>query len=195
MRSYQQAEMDLKRDLERLETEVKTVYSELVLPTWETQLHGLPQALYGYMMGVFARIDLYSSYWSGTTNSNGQTKRMVEFMNLYMSPNREANSVAVHLWRHKLMHTSRPRQLAAKATGTRYYWLLHWWDHLPREQHYTFSDSGGQRKLNIGLVYLIEDLQRAVHSFLSEVSSSIGLQENLRRAQEELTCYTVQLNG
>lgn len=42
--------------LDRLDREVREVYRTLVLPTWGGDLHGLPDALYGYMMGVFAKM-------------------------------------------------------------------------------------------------------------------------------------------
>jgi len=45
--------------------------------------------------------------WSG---NKPQTERMVDFMDRYMGYERQAHSLAVQLWRHKLMHTARPRQ-------------------------------------------------------------------------------------
>jgi hypothetical protein len=96
-------------------------------------LHGFNQTLYGYMMGVFSLIDLLSYYWSGTSKQS-QTTRMVDFMEKYMNSNREAHSLAVQIWRHKLMHTSRPRALTDPKIGKTLYWLLQWFEpHLPRE--------------------------------------------------------------
>ena len=84
-------------DLGALEAEVKAVYKDVVLPTWGLELHGLPNTLYGYMMGVFSRIDLYSAYSAGTTSSAGQTRRMTGFMDRYLSQDQEANFIAVQL--------------------------------------------------------------------------------------------------
>lgn len=185
--------MEVKQDLEMFETEVRTVYSELVVSNREN-LRSLLQTLYGYMMGVFARLDLYSSYWKGSTESRGQTKRMVQFMSTYLSQDLEANAVAVQLWRHKLMHTSRPRAITDQHTGISYYWLLHWWERLPLERHYTFTNSSGRRILNLGLVYLIEDLRRSSNAYFSEVGSSSELQKRLASAKNELGSYHVTLN-
>jgi len=100
---------ELIGSIDRLEQEVDAVYRKLVLPTWGGDPHGLPETLYGYMMGVFARIDLVSAHWRGTYD--GQTQRMVQFMDRYFCTNHKANSVAVQMWRHKLMHTAKPRYL------------------------------------------------------------------------------------
>jgi hypothetical protein len=102
--------------------EALAVHDTLVLPTWMGPLHGFNQTLYGYMMGVFSFLDLLSYYWSG--RELGQTTRMVEFMEKYINSNREAHSIAVQIWRHKLMHTSRPRALRDQKTGMTLYWLL-----------------------------------------------------------------------
>jgi hypothetical protein len=61
----------------------------------------------------------------------------------------EANSLAVQVWRHKLMHTSQPRYLVDQATRKTYRWLLHWRDHLPRDQHFTLEDAGEFKALNL----------------------------------------------
>jgi hypothetical protein len=45
------------------------------------------------------------------------------------------------MWRHKLMHTGEPRYLLDERTGKFYRWLLHWWELLPLEQHYTFAET------------------------------------------------------
>ena len=58
---------------------------------------------------------------------------MIDFMNKYISLNREANSLAIQVWRHKLMHTAEPRFLADRTTGKTYKWLLHWKEQLPIE--------------------------------------------------------------
>src|SRR5438046_1381265 len=131
--------------VDRLEVEVSAIYEKLVLPSWHGPLHGFSETLYGLMMAVFARFDLLSAYWKGTVSSKGQTGRMIEFLNTFVRCNPEANSVSVQMWRHKLMHTSRPRYLLNEATGKTYRWLLHWREHLPREQHFTFVDTGESR--------------------------------------------------
>lgn len=166
-------------ELKRFKAEAHAVLESLLLPTWETELHGLPHTLYGYMMRAFSYIDLLSFYWTGP-GSESQTERMVDFMDRYMGYERQAHSVAVQLWRHKLMHTARPRRLNDSATGKSMYWLLQWYEqHLPRDQHFTFSDSGHQINLNIGAIYLIEDIERAAASYFDELDSSNQLAKHV----------------
>jgi hypothetical protein len=52
-------------------------------------------------------------------------------------------------------------------------YLLHWKEHLPREQHYTISSG----ILNISLIYLIEDLKEGVLLYLKELEINHQLQE------------------
>lgn len=174
----------LLKELERLDTEARSIYRELVLPNWGKELHGFPDTLYGFMTGLFARVDMASAYWKG--NFDSQTLRMVGFMDLYVSSNREANSVAVQMWRHKLMHTSQPRYLRNEKIGKTYRWLLHWWTHLPAEQHYTFVETSDSRILNIGLVYLISDLRRGIERFLHDLQGSVDLQVRFKQVDHEL---------
>ena len=189
------SESDLGRELissvDRLAREVEEVYRKLVLPTWGGDLHGLPDALYGYMMGVFTRIDLVSAHWRGTYKGD-QTQRMVQFMDRYFCTNHEANSVAVQMWRHKLMHTAQPRYLRDSETGILYQWLLHWEEHLPQEQHFTFTVTDESRILNLGLVYLIRDFQRGVELYRTELASKAQLQAAFRKVEGELGTYELR---
>jgi hypothetical protein len=185
---------ELTAHSEAFEREVKTVYSTLVLPHWESELHGFPQTLYGYMMALFARIDLLSACWKGNAASKGQTECMIEFMTKYMSHDHEANSVAVQMWRHKLMHTGEPRYLLDERTGKSYRWLLHWWEHLPYEQHYTLVETSDSKILNFGLVYLIQDLNAGVDKYLADLAESPLLQNNVEKVQEELATYKYRVH-
>ena len=180
---------ELNAHTDAFEREVRTAYSMLVLPYWGSDLHSFPQTLYGYMMAVFSRIDLLSSYWKGDAGTRGQTPRMIHFMDKYISPDHEANSVAVQMWRHKLMHTSEPRYLFNVRTGKYYGWLLHWWEHLPLEQHYTFTETSDSRILNLGLVYLIEDYKVGVVDYLSHLAETPVLQNNVEKVQAEIATY------
>ena len=188
------SESDLGRELigsvDRLAREVEEVYWKLVVPTWGGDLHGLPDALHGYMMGVFARIDLVSAHWRGTYKD--QTQRVIDFMDRYFGTNHEANSVAVQMWRHKLMHTAQPRYLRDSEAGILYQWLLHWGSHLPQEQHFTFTTTASSRILNLGLVYLITDLRRAVERYRTELASEAKLQAAFREVEGELGTYELR---
>jgi hypothetical protein len=87
------------------------------------------------------------------------------------------------------MHTSEPRYLFNVRTGKYYGWLLHWWEHLPLEQHYTFTETSDSRILNLGLVYLIEDYKVGLKEYLSNLAETPELQSNVEKAQAEITTY------
>jgi len=173
-------------EIDRLASEVALVYKELVLPFWLSPHHGLPDTLFGYVMGAFSRIDLISAYWRGTFAT--QTERMVSFMETYMNPDRRANSLAVQIWRHKLMHTSSPRQLRDEQRGVAYRWLLHWGDdHLSREQHFMFQPGG--LVLNMSLIGLIDDVRTATQRYVAELKDNTVLQQNYDAVDVELGTY------
>lgn len=178
---------DILSKLNSFEREVQEVYKTLVLPNWTGELHGFPSTLYGYIMTCFSYIDLLSSYWKG--HDKKQTRRMIAFMGEYISPNREANSLAVQVWSHKLMHTAEPRFLTNQTTGKVYQWLLHWHEHLPIEQHYIFQETSDMKALNIGLLYLIADIKGGAQKYLTDLETSTQLQENYVRFQRELDSY------
>jgi hypothetical protein len=182
--------INLVNEIDRIKKEVEAVYSTLALPNWDGEMHGFSNTLHGYMMLCFSRIDLFSGYWKGTISSNGQTCRMIDFMQKYIRDDREVCSVAVQIWRHKLMHTAKPRKLIKNDTGTVYSWLLQWGeDHLPAEQHLTFSKTSNNKILNIGLIYLLKDIRSGVMSFLFDLESDLGLQENFTNVYEALNNY------
>jgi hypothetical protein len=114
---------------------------------------------------------------------------MIEFLNTFIRQETEANSLAVQVWRHKLMHTSEPRFLLNEATGKFYRWLLHWHEHLPREQHFTFAETADSKILNLGLMYLIEDLKVAGTKYLTQLAASSDLQQKYDRVESELKSY------
>lgn len=173
-------------EIDRLAGEAELVLRSIVLPGWLGPNHGMPDTLYGYMMGVFSRIDLISAHWSGSYDD--QSVRMVSFMDRYIQPNRTANSLAVQLWRHKLMHTSSPRALCDPNTGSKYLWLLHWADdHLPREQHFTFQAGG--TILNLSLMGLIANTRDAAAKYIEELNTSRTLESKYDVVAHELETY------
>jgi len=111
---------------------------------------------------------------------------MVDFMQTYLSPNRESCNVAVQIWRHKLMHTGEPRSLVDERTGKTYRWLLHWSEHLPADQHFTFSETPDPKVLNIGLIYLIGDLKTALEKYVADLSADAELQTNFERVERDI---------
>jgi hypothetical protein len=180
-------------DIKRLKREAEYCYLNIVLPNWGSEtLHGFPDILYGLVMGVMSRIDLVSCYYDN--NSKPQTKRMVKFLNKYVADENELNSVLINMWRHQLMHTSSPREFTGTNSNIRYRWLLHWREHLPIEMHYTFIESGNSKILNIGLIYLIDQLTDAITKYLEELNQQVNLQTNYYSFEHELNNVMKQIN-
>lgn len=177
-------------ELERLAAEVNVVYDVVVRPGWMGQQHGMPDTLFGYIMCVFARIDLYSAHWRGTFGA--QSDRMVSFLCEYAHPDRLANSIAVQIWRHKLMHTSAPRPLSDHTTGTTHLWLLQWGDeHLPREHHFKFQ--GGNNVLSLSLAGLLADFRAAIPKYVGDLTTQADLQTNYDLIEAELKSYELRV--
>jgi hypothetical protein len=170
-----------------LATEMHASHERIVLVEWgsRTPLHGMGRTAYGYVMNCLALVDLLSQYRTGSTK--GQTDRMVAFLVDYFGYEERVSRVVVTLWRHTLMHTGKPRELLG-TSGTRYRYLLQWGpEHLPRDQHMRFQASAQSRILNIGVLFLAEDLQEAADKYFDEVDASPHLQRRLLDAEDELT--------
>jgi hypothetical protein len=176
----------LQSEIDRLAQEVDIVRQSLVLPGWLGPQHGLPDALYGYIMGLFARVDLMSAYWRGSFAN--QSVRMVDFLSHFMQPDRTINSILIQVWRHKLMHTASPREVRDPDAGRTYRWLLHWGDeHLPRNQHLTFQQNG--ENLNMTLTGLIAGVQQAAVLYVQALNISQELAANYDAVEHELNNY------
>lgn len=177
---------DVDHMLTLLSTEMRATHERIVLEEWgsHTPLHGMGRTAYGYVMNCLALVDLLSQYHTGSTK--GQTDRMVAFLVDYFGYEERASRVVVKLWRHTLMHTGKPRELLG-TSGTRYHYLLQWGsEHLPRDQHMRFQTSAEPRILNIGVLFLAEDLQAAATKYFDEVDASPDLQRQLLDAERKL---------
>lgn len=180
----------MSAELSRLTAEVEEVLRTIVLPGWGGPTHGMPDALFGYLMGVFARIDLCSAYWRGTFDM--QSPRMVDFMTTFMRVGRFESSLALQFCRHKLMHTSSPRRLFDPSSGKTYHWLLHWGDeHLPRAEHFKIQPNG--HILNVSLIALVEDLRVAMQAYLVELHRDTSLQTKYDTVERELSSYKYRI--
>jgi hypothetical protein len=185
----EQIRQNLIADIDRLSREVRYIYDEVMLPTWHDKsgLHGLSNTLYGYVMGVFARIDLFSQFWKGTTADDKQADRMRDFLIKYFGYNKESSYVSVQIWRHALIHTSKPRFWVNKRNDVVYKYLIQWGEqHLSRNQHFTIEGSGSNRKLNIGLLFLIDDLKKGLSHYLDDVDDSKDLENKFNSVYKQL---------
>ena len=60
-------------------------------------------------------------------------------------------------------------------------------------QHFTLSESGEMRVLNLGLVYLIADLQRGLELFVEAAARDSAIQANMVRSERNLCNQTLRL--
>ena len=162
----------LRSDLIQLRAEVDVANAILVRPTWEAHTHHFPATLCAFVMAGFARLDLYSRLWDGGATER-QTPRMRAFLRSYLPREPLADALAIQLWRHTLMHTSRPRRLRDQ-NGQEYAYLLHWGSpELSRAQHYQVSSGN---KLDFGLEYFLDDLDTLLTAYLADLSTVSHLQ-------------------
>lgn len=72
-------------------------------------------------------------------------------------------------------------------TGNRYQYLLQWGaEHLPRDRHMQFQSSAQPRILNLGALFLAEDLQAAATKYFDDVEGSSDFQRRLLEAEQQL---------
>jgi hypothetical protein len=125
-------------------------------------------SLYALLMGVFSQVDLYAALLAGSIGK-GQTKRMRDFLNRYSGRDPFASMLAVQLYRHTLMHTSRPRLLLDETTGRTHAFLLHWGrKRADAAAHYTVDADG---KLTLNLESLVEDVSRMLDAFIADATA------------------------
>jgi len=179
----------LVRDLRR---EAVDVFRQVVVPGREREV-GYAQTLYGYVHRVFGFIDVLSAYWEGNDRRN-QSQRMVDFMEKYMGPNRRAHSVAVQIWRHKLVHTALPRDLRDSTTGKTMHYMIQWHETQmhPEQPHYTIVAFGRDEVFNLACISLLEDLEAAVVDFVADIEASPALRANAAQFAKELAGYELR---
>ena len=176
---------ELLAQLRDLRQEVEVVYAALVLPHWgDTELHGFPRTLYGYVMSSFSFVDLLSHY--RYPGERQQTNRMRKFLSAYTGARPDAAAVAVQMWRHTLMHTANPQPVLEKGTGKVYGWLLHWREHLPRDQHMRFQQPGREVVLTVGLSYFWAELGWGAERLFEEAGCTPRLRDQI--AQRIRSC-------
>lgn len=162
------------------------------------QIEGGPgPAYFPPVLYAFATIDYFSSYWAGWSNSAGdrskkQTVRLVDFMVKYLGYDQRASTVAVAIWRHKLMHTAQPRILRAKNGSDRFMWETG----IGLMDHMNLSPTGHPNKfiLRFDSYAVVRDLRRGVlgpSGYFSDLCRSPDLQQKFLTCYNEMENYTV----
>ncbi|HKM84525.1 MAG TPA: hypothetical protein VJY15_26645, partial [Candidatus Acidoferrum sp.] len=84
----------------------------------------------------------------------------------YLDYPEKESDIAIHLWRHNLMHTSEMRPLIDTSDGVQYRWLFHY--RLGAE-HMRFRCGAADQTLNLGLFNLAEDLQSGLRKAIEKL--------------------------
>lgn len=172
-KTFDQVRDDTLANLDQLVAEAEIVYEKLVLPAWGSpDRHGFPRTLYGYVMNAFSIIDLLSQYRE--PSEQRQAQRMRRLLIDYLKVADRPAAIAVQLWRHTLMHTSDPRAIRANLSGHIVHWLLHWREHLPRDQHMTVTAEGGpdEETFKTGGLYLLNDLRKGTVLLFTDLAAT-----------------------
>ncbi len=113
-------------------------------------------------------------------------RMMVDFIKYYMGYPRDAAIMALHMWRHNMMHAGNPRELFDKKRKISLGWLLHWGEeHMSRRDHFVLTGTNAL-KIDMTLFHLIEDLKIAQRKYFHELSSNPQLIRNLQKASKEI---------
>jgi hypothetical protein len=176
----------LAADMDQLVFEIDTLWKQFQDTAFFGNSRNFPNAHYGYMMSLFARIDLLSRYWKG--NNGDQTARIVAFLDKYVAPGKhDANKVAVQLWRHTAMHTAEARFLEDQRTSDIYTWRLDFGrrDGIP---HYEFSPHphNGQMVLWLVMTEFVRDLKVGQERYLDDLEKDSRLQATFTREDKEI---------
>jgi hypothetical protein len=145
--------------------------------------YGFHNSCHAYVMLCFAWLDGLSSYWAGSKDKispcntkRSQTRRITAFLAKYHSPQHDVHRVAVQLWRHTLMHESKPREICDDA-GNHYRWRLYW--EMDARRHYTMTKELAAvmatpydvHVVQMGILPLIQDIRRVLNAYGADLRS------------------------
>lgn len=148
-------------------------------------------------MYCFATLDYFSSFWAGwnrqAPSGSNQTDRMVAFQEQYLLYPRKEGQIAIHFWRHKLMHTAEPRLLKDCATGEEYVWSTG-----TSPQNHMRLVSVGQQKFMLHFCpgAFGRDLREGVFGpdgYFQQLRGDQALQQNYQQCFQEFASYTINL--
>jgi len=152
-----------------------------------------PPVMYG-----FATLDYFSSFWAGWNQrapaGRNQTDRMSAFATKYLSYGWKESQIAVHLWRHKLMHTGEPRLLCDAESGESYIWALS----VTSERHMLLQHTGAKDEfvLFFNPVIFGRDLRIGVfgqRGYYNDLIGNLSLQHNFGVCMNEFKTYKIKL--
>ena len=147
-------------------------------------------AYFPAVMYCFATLDYFASHRFGTAASKGQTQRMTSYLVDYFAYGQIESYLAVNIWRHKLMHTSEPRKVRDRDTGTVFGWRI---DPGPCG-HMALTPEGAVTMLTFNPLTFCEHLETAVfgpNGYFLRLEEGAELQANYCACRDELDGYEV----
>jgi len=148
-------------------------------------------------MYCFATLDYFSSFWAGWNRQpqqgQNQTDRMVVFQERYLLYPRKEGQIAIHFWRHKLMHTAEPRLLRDPATNEEYYWSTG----ASMQNHMRLVGVAQQKyTLHFCPAAFVRDLREGVFGpggYFHHLRDDQALQINYQKCFAEFEAYDIEI--
>jgi len=164
---------------------------------WPISEPGAPgPAFFPPVMYCFATLDYFSSFWAGwnqrAPHGQNQTDRMIAFSEKYLLYPRKESQIAIHFWRHKLMHTAEPRVLRDPATNESYVWSIG----TSQENHMRLVGTDDPTKfvLHLSPFVFVLDLREGLFGptgYFRDLQSNSDLQSKYRTCLTEFESYEI----
>lgn len=187
-----QARLVFRERIDSLEQDINRCF-------WTISEPGAPgPAFFPAVMYCFATLDYFSSHWEGwnqrAPKGRTQTNRMALFEERYLLYGRKESQIAIHLWRHKLMHTAEPRLLRDKKTGEEYSWSIG-----DTSQHHMLLRAIHPKKFDLYFCppVFVRDFRVGVFGpdgYFHQLRTNPALQANYRQCVSEFGKCEVQID-
>jgi hypothetical protein len=153
-------------------------------------------AFFPSVMYCFATLDYFSSFWAGwnqrAPRGQNQRERMVTFSERYLLYSRKESRIAIHFWRHKLMHTAEPRVLRDPTTNESYIWSTG----ISQENHMRLvaMDTPTTFMLHFSPFVFVHDLREGIFGptgYFQGLQSDLDFQSKYRTCLTEFESYEI----
>lgn len=140
-----------------------------------------------------------AAYWAGWNDarrdkSKRQTERLSEFMQKYLTYGAKECLIAIHIWRHKLLHTGEPRKLRNADVDEAYWWGID--TDSPNPMVLVPLDASGNFSIQVDPFALLRDLRNGVlgpGGYMDDLRYSADLQQKFLRCFNEMDSYKISI--
>jgi hypothetical protein len=172
---------------------------------WSISEPGAPgPAFFPPVMYCFATLDYFSSFWAGWNDTRhrppghscNQTDRLIAFSERYLLYPRKESQIAIHFWRHKLMHTAEPRALVLRDPAVKESYI--WSTGASRENHMRLVGTNDPAKfvLHFSPFVFVLDLREGIFGptgYFPDLQSNSDLQSRYRTCVTEFESYEITI--